>query len=864
MRFWSSEEDKFKNLKAIDGFDELKSKAPEASAAAADALQTPPEAVALQKADHAKGAFAISDKDVRNAQYKKLYPQLAPEVVHQILTAGDPQDLANYELINDEALLGDLTNTALDEFSDQYPEETQAALEDMAKKAAKDKLDKIKAGKTNPEDAEADLEDFVNTELAKAARFIHQNYLLQNIEHLEEQGKIQAAQHSRILVSHSPKSASNPLGPFYNTESGYQLLTLSTEKLSVLVPYIKLYKVSSMGSAPVETEILFPTTSLERAHTGRNFLQSPSATSRKYFTNRDGFGIKSFEWILSGQDEVTKFVDVGANLVLYFQDFGQFVAERKGPSGEFTYVDLILEQDEKLRENGVNYIKAVVGWSVPQSASSLFTESELAAVRANRSSLLLTMKEYSLSFDEQNQNSFTLQIEYHSAYESAIKNNKVNILLPEVKLCEEIKAASDEKEEALDKQKANSKKKNKKKNKKSGDANLKNIKEISKKLEGLYDDADDEAYSSILKTLQEEDKIFMLKVPLATILDFSGVDEEIAAQTVKNAPQEEQELLDPVVDSWKKGGRKKTSDDPMQRIYYAYLGDILEVVLKNATDKLKLKAIGHPDPNFLTSQNIATTNITIGDREINIAMIPVDLNLFAVHFYDKIIQPHLQSKNLHLFVSELLTQVVEGKIEPQIENFSSSRREFKTTMITSNNSIAGLADSALIKANFKGGTSNSYLTIYTSPKDGEEMVLADPTDYSRSKKIDQDKNGIYHLVFGSNDSIVKSANFEKTDLEFERQRRIAEGSTPYAILRNVFNVDLSLYGNTMFYPGRLIYINPSYAIGDGGRPYKKGSIFNIMGLGGYHIITGVTNTISDGAFETKLKTVFAASGDGEK
>ena len=68
----------------------------------------------------------------------------------------------------------------------------------------------------------------------------------------------------------------------------------------------------------------------------------------------------------------------------------------------------------------------------------------------------------------------------------------------------------------------------------------------------------------------------------------------------------------------------------------------------------------------------------------------------------------------------------------------------------------------------------------------------------------------------------------------------------------------------MFYPGRFVYINPSYAIGDGGRPWVPDSIFNIMGLGGYHIITGVTNTISDGVFDTQLKTKFVSSGESKK
>ena len=141
------------------------------------------------------------------------------------------------------------------------------------------------------------------------------------------------------------------------------------------------------------------------------------------------------------------------------------------------------------------------------------------------------------------------------------------------------------------------------------------------------------------------------------------------------------------------------------------------------------------------------------------------------------------------------------------------------------------------------------------------MALPDTNDYSKSKSIDSKQNGIYHFVFGSADSIIKNANFQKTEYEFERERRLSEGSNPYAILTNVFDVNIDMYGNTLFYPGSFVYLNPSHAIGDGGRPWKEGSIFNIMGLGGYHIVLGVTNQVTDGIFSTELKLKFVSTGE---
>ena len=46
----------------------------------------------------------------------------------------------------------------------------------------------------------------------------------------------------------------------------------------------------------------------------------------------------------------------------------------------------------------------------------------------------------------------------------------------------------------------------------------------------------------------------------------------------------------------------------------------------------------------------------------------------------------------------------------------------------------------------------------------------------------------------------------------------------------------NMFGNTLFYPGMLIYINPFGIGGEEFLPNKQGTIANQLGLGGYHII----------------------------
>tara|TARA_R110002096_G_scaffold68798_2_gene165729 strand:- start:397 stop:969 length:573 start_codon:yes stop_codon:yes gene_type:complete len=152
-----------------------------------------------------------------------------------------------------------------------------------------------------------------------------------------------------------------------------------------------------------------------------------------------------------------------------------------------------------------------------------------------------------------------------------------------------------------------------------------------------------------------------------------------------------------------------------------------------------------------------------------------------------------------------------------------------------------------------------YLIVYSdSALPGEYKI----TNYSDQKKKDED-NGLHHFALGSHKGIIKNISFDRIDLEYARERRLTMNrEDPYALLANVFNVNISMFGNNFFRPGSYIYVDPK-VMGDVGRPFKPGSIANIMGLGGYHITTGVSHKINLHSYESTLTAVFETSGDGK-
>ena len=70
-----------------------------------------------------------------------------------------------------------------------------------------------------------------------------------------------------------------------------------------------------------------------------------------------------------------------------------------------------------------------------------------------------------------------------------------------------------------------------------------------------------------------------------------------------------------------------------------------------------------------------------------------------------------------------------------------------------------------------------------------------------------------------------------------------------------------MFGNNYFKPGSYIYVDPK-VLGGVGQPYKRGSIANVMGLGGYHIVTSVSHTIDLNSYSTSIEALWETSGDG--
>lgn len=119
---------------------------------------------------------------------------------------------------------------------------------------------------------------------------------------------------------------------------------------------------------------------------------------------------------------------------------------------------------------------------------------------------------------------------------------------------------------------------------------------------------------------------------------------------------------------------------------------------------------------------------------------------------------------------------------------------------------------------------------------------------------------IFHLYVGQETGLVKSIKFTRQDnqrLESANILRANNNQSENVMIRQIYNLDLEMFGNTLFTPGQLIHITPTYP----GSLVNNPVLYQI-GLGGYYMINKISNTIEENEFITKITGQWQMHGGG--
>ena len=141
------------------------------------------------------------------------------------------------------------------------------------------------------------------------------------------------------------------------------------------------------------------------------------------------------------------------------------------------------------------------------------------------------------------------------------------------------------------------------------------------------------------------------------------------------------------------------------------------------------------------------------------------------------------------------------------------------------------------------------------------------------KERNKEDSNIMTLGTGYNKGLTRSIKFKGNDITYFQEAADAvltskEDDDSVRRMLKFHNADVSLFGNTIFYPGMIVYISPSFpGIGNPfGSPVRSvvtaTNIANSLGIGGYYVITKVKSNIdSSGGFQTSIEANYEAGAE---
>jgi len=337
-------------------------------------------------------------------------------------------------------------------------------------------------------------------------------------------------------------------------------------------------------------------------------------------------------------------------------------------------------------------------------------------------------------------------------------------------------------------------------------------------------------------------------------------------------------------------GRSEVKD--ISTIRYAFLGDIIDVTLS-----VCLEIYGKTDKNmssFMKNTKIILGNIKVpryknGKRtfvSVPLSDIPISMNLFTAWFIKNIVD---KGKTIYLlkdFLRDMLLQLVNASIGKECFKERNNHKYFPRnipaigfhTLRTGDKNYPFAPKDKRIKVITKDMLSSGR--PYSEAPAGPDAKLTNYLlMYSRNLELekkerisreDDAKMGIFSINIGSPRGIVKELTFSKVDSKHLEESLLTVKPTDMSleVFRRIYNADIKLFGNTAFFPGQHIYIDPS-TVGMGHPFENKGTKANysaarLLGLGGYYLITKVDSEISPGNFSTNIKAQWVGFGDGTK
>ncbi len=323
-----------------------------------------------------------------------------------------------------------------------------------------------------------------------------------------------------------------------------------------------------------------------------------------------------------------------------------------------------------------------------------------------------------------------------------------------------------------------------------------------------------------------------------------------------------------------------TDGNKFANVKFVMLGDVLDSALgclniinpREVVPRIILGSINIKIPR----RYIKDTESTLKELTINLADVPISIDLFQKFLLNKMVKPQRSNYTAMSFIKDVISDLIVPSVSPSLfgeSAYLNNSIRFSTFGITvpakddGSDPIFNIPPSRINRVPLPSFDSQKLkdLSVLNSKtivtpnikKTVDYLFIYCSSQFPNSISGDiynDEENKVFHLRIGTDSGIVKTIKFSATDNRFYREAVAAqEGNLKTPLIRQVYDAEVKLFGNNIFRPGDFVYIEPIF-----GYTNLEVDLQDKIGLGGYYQIINVRTSINENIFETSLKCTFFA------
>lgn len=691
----------------------------------------------------------------------------------------------------------------------------------------------------------------------------------------------------RLIGTYDPVSVISKILKPKDADVYHGLLNLETYKLNALVPDIKLFKIFNGKYYPFYFPTAYDPVDSRRIVSSGGTLHAA--------------GIKGFDVRFVGKDMFTRDKLIECSLTFYVESLELIFKEP--PAGYAKIADLFtisrknqaLVSDGAGKEVPANLIRspssfeiaATLGYHAP-AVKDLFKRSEIDAIESTHLSMRMTMNEHSISVNPDG--SANIDVKYHARLAGLLSGGAFDTMSSNMNILEGIADIKAQQELSTRGHKANTTK--------TKDAKKMAVRKIKTATTAIFKDW--------LGTLDRDGRVKTLDISPKDMKEFRKYQKLVSKAKKKGKDSKANALNSgaPIKaaspapsENSVRPGKVSPKNIRARSANYILLGDLIETVLvhtklsiqralstaksemksnpakkKKKTLDRRLKYLVKALKQFKTFKILlANIPICVGENKyvnINVSDIPIAVSLYYTWVWTRVTQLNKTKYTVEQFlddcVSYLIVNALDGAATKDLKFLGDNLASVKSLSLTGGDPWSSRQER---KPDINVKDLPSFLKRIPAKNLKDEIdyyiIYAEPTPQLPSSRkgdlIKDIKDGIYHFHLGHDRGLLKNITFSKFEVGSMRESLMVNSVSLYDELKMPYTATLTLFGNNLFLPGSMIYINPaSIGFGD---PRNKRSAAVRLGFGGYYTVLDVHTTLTGNEMTTVLQTSYVSWAD---